>query len=474
MAGALLLTAKGMLVQVVGLGGTIVFARALHPAGLGVVTFGFTITALVSTISGGNSLGAALIRAPEEPSGRDLQALLALQLTLSVGVGAVAAAAAVAFAGHAGRVAALMLLAVPLGAIRAPAAVTLERNLRYRALATSEGLEAVVYYAIGGVAVTLGSGVWGVAAASLVGTFATSIATIRLSTCGVVWPRPSLPRWRTFLSFGGRLQAQQLLQTVRNEGVNLGIAAVGGLHMLGVWRVAAKLLQVPQLAFAPAARVTFPALSRAIERGLEPAPRLRRILRLTAVGTGGLLITVVALAPAVVPRLFGPVWLPAADAIAVAAPGLLLVVPIGVAFNGYLWTTGDASTPLRAALVSAIVWPIVALPLLPSIGLLGVGVGLTASAWAHSLVLWWSVRRRLGDAAAAPLSVAVPAAVVAGGVGYAIATAGDAGLTNAAVAELVAVALYVLVLLIFDRVIFAELSDTLGRAARLLGLAPSS
>src|SRR5262249_32608014 len=65
LSGSVLLSAKGIAVQVLGLVSTIVIAHYLTPNELGMVAFGITLTTLLAFIGGSQGLAGALIRRQE-------------------------------------------------------------------------------------------------------------------------------------------------------------------------------------------------------------------------------------------------------------------------------------------------------------------------------------------------------------------------------------------------------------------------
>jgi hypothetical protein len=90
-------------------------------------------------------LGAALVRKTEDPTVDELRTLLAMQLVLAcafvLGVAAVGSQA-----GTVGTVTAVMACSLPLMALRAPHAITLERALKYRPIAATEFADSLVFY----------------------------------------------------------------------------------------------------------------------------------------------------------------------------------------------------------------------------------------------------------------------------------------------------------------------------------------
>src|SRR4051794_27740893 len=79
LSGAVLLGARGVLLRALGLVGNILLARMLVPRQFGVVAFGATFLTFAGFLSDAG-LAAGLIRRPNAPTKRELEAVLALQL----------------------------------------------------------------------------------------------------------------------------------------------------------------------------------------------------------------------------------------------------------------------------------------------------------------------------------------------------------------------------------------------------------
>src|SRR5436190_637068 len=174
-------------------------------------------------------------------------------------------------------------------------------------------------------------------------------------------PVVSRPILRGLLPFGLRLQAIDFVNLVREQGLNVGIAAIGGLATLGAWSFAYRIMQMPYILFTTLWRVSFPAMSRLVEAKEDMKPLLERGVALTAVATGAILVPLTASAPAAIPAILGEGWHEVPDVVPWASLGLMIGGPISVAVAGYLYAIGDARTPLRATLAHTAVWLVVAL-----------------------------------------------------------------------------------------------------------------
>ena len=132
----LLVGARGVGVRVFGLLGNVVLARLLVPAEFGTVALALSLLTVASVLLDGG-LGASLVRRAAEPTADELRNVLAVQL-----VGAAVLAGAVAgvglWLGGAGEVAAVMMLALPLAAVRGPRMIVLQRRLAFGPIAAAE------------------------------------------------------------------------------------------------------------------------------------------------------------------------------------------------------------------------------------------------------------------------------------------------------------------------------------------------
>ena len=462
-AGVAAVGLRQIAIRAIGLAGTVVLARLLLPRDFGAVAIGLTLTSVFAFV-GDAGIGAGLIRRPEAPSREDLQAFLGLQVLVTL-VLAVLTAVITMPLGLVGRVTALMVVALPIAAFRSPAVILFERDLRYRPLVLIELLETVVYnaWAIG--TVLAGWGVWGLASAVVVRAIFGAVVMSARSPAGFMRPRLSWGRVRGLLPFGLRYQAVSAVVLVRDQGVNLGTALIGGVAVLGLWSLSFRIMQVPFLLFDSVWRVSFPAMSRLIAAGEDARPIIERGLALGGVVSGALLSVLVGSAPALVPSVFGAHWAPAAQAIPWAAAGLMFGGPVSVATAGYLYAVGDSSSVLISAIVQALAWFALAFPLLPILGVQAIGIGWMAASIGEAIVLGVRTRRhvRVGYARALGLPAAVGAAAATAG----WLTASQLGptLISAAAGALVAGVLYVVALAVLRG---ALLRDALRLTTRSL------
>jgi O-antigen/teichoic acid export membrane protein len=464
-AGVATVTVRGAAIRVMGFAGTVVLARLLAPHDFGLVAFGATLMVFARYLADGG-IGAALIRGPVGPDRADLQAFLGLQLVATTGFAGAAAIAATRF-GTEGTIVAVMVAALPLTVLRMPGAIVLERNLRYGPLVFIEILETLVYFvwAIGTI-VLFGWGVWGLATGAIVRAAAAAVAMTIVSPVGLPAPTLSWRRVRTPLLFGVRFQGIGLVRLVGDQGVNIGTAVIGSISILGVWNLAGRLLSVPYLAFESLWRVGYPAMARLLGTGEDPRPVLERGTALVATANGAVLAPLVGATPALIPAVFGAKWNQAVFVMPWACLGLMVSGPISVTAAGYLTAVGDVKAVLRGTVLSESALAVVALPLLPLIGVTALGLGAMAAAFAECVVFARAVTAHSRASITAPLVVPTIAATAAGAIGWAVASSLPATLLVAFIGGLSAEALYLGSVFAIRKDLVVDMTGMLNRMIR--------
>jgi O-antigen/teichoic acid export membrane protein len=448
-AGAVLLGARGLAIRGLGLGTNIVLARLLLPADFGVVALGSSLLTAGIFLSD-IGLGAPLIRRPDPPERADLAAVVGVQLILMVLIAGLTAAIAAPL-GEDGTVVAAMVAALPIVAFRTPGFVTFERTLTYGPLVKVEVAEAVAYAAVAITTVAAGLGLWGLAAAAFARTVTSSGVTVATSSVGLVMPRLAWSRVRPLIAFGARFQAIGILNVVRDQGLNFGLAAAGGLTVLGLWSLAFRLLQVPGWLCESLYRVSYPAMARLSETDEEPGPLIERATGMVAIAVAAILVVLVGSAPGLVPLVFGAPWADAANALPGAAVAYVVGAPISIATAGYLYAADRADTVLRAAVLHTLALGIVTFSLLPLIGVAAVGLGVGASGLVEAVMLGGAAARATGARVWQTVALPSVAAALSGAAGWALADASTDRVEGAALGGGVALALFVTLLATLDR-----------------------
>ncbi len=464
-SGVLLISLRTFAIRGLGLVGNLVLARLLSPEEFGVLAFGLTLI-LFGQFFADAGIAAGLIRRNQPPTRHELHAILGFQLLVS-SVLMLAIAVVAVPSGRSGQVATVMATSVVVSAWRAPATLLLERRLDYRALAAVEVLEGVIFVTASLAAVALGAGVWGVAGAHVVRAAAGSALMMRKSPVTVLRPTLSMGVVRELLGYGLAVSARDFVVLVRLQVVNLVTAAVAGLPILGLYSLADRIMLVPWVVFGSILRVTFPAMARLVSAGEDTRSDLERGLGLLTVSAGSLLALIAGTAPVLIPSFFGDRWAPAAEALPLIALGLLLAGPIISVGNGYLYAVGDARKVLVSTTAHTVAWLIVAVPLLPSLGVAAVGAGLLAGHVVEGLLLARAVRQRTGLRCYRATSAPLLAIVLSGGVGLLVARGLEPSLLATLEVSLITAALLVVGLFLTARPTVREGFRLAGRAMPL-------
>jgi polysaccharide transporter, PST family len=459
MTGAALVVARGFAVRLIGFASYVVIARFVSPDAFGVFTFGAAIVTAGQFLADAG-MAAALVRQPEEPRYADLRAVQGLQLAVSGSLAALALVVGALIGGN-GLVVAAMVVSLPIATLRVPAMTLLERHLDYRPLVAVEVAETLAYSIIAVGAVVAGAGVWGLAFAVVGRAIFGTIALTTVGPVGFVLPSVDPGRVRPILRYGAKFQALSAVGVGNDQIYNPAVTAIAGVGALGIWGMAYRIMQLPQLIFISLRRVSYPAMARLIGAGDDLRSTVERSARLAALGSGLVLVPVVGSAAALVPLVFGSEWADAADILPGLCLGLMIGGPVSVAVGAYLLAADHAGIVLRSAILRVVTMLVVALSLLPLIGVVAMGLGYVAAAIVEAVVL--------GNAAAKALDVRLGRTLLPCCLSAIVAGAAGMGLT-AALGVTVASGLLggVVSFTLFSGALWALSHDALMDAVRLL------
>lgn len=418
-AGAIAVGARGVAARVLGVIGFVVLARYLEPREFGVMAFGFTvITAISFFVNSG--LGPALLRREEAPTARDLQNVVGFQLITLFACTFLIGIVSLNF-GEAGRLTAAMIALYPITAWRTANVVVYERNLIYKPVVTLEIIEVTVFQVVAVCAVIAGAGVWGVVAGVAARALSGTVWAAWRGPVGLLRPRLEFATIRPMLRFSSGFQAVSVVNLIRDQGLNLGVAAIGGLAELGVWNLANRLLQVPFLLFRTLWRVSFPATSRLLAAGEEPRPIIERGISLVGIVAGAILVALVSATPSLIPGLLGEEWSGVEELVPPAALGLMIAGPISVAAAGFLYAAGNTGVALRGVVLHTAAWFAVTFPLLPLIGVSAIAYGWLLGNIVEALILGIATSRWTGARIIAPLRLPLLSFMLASAAGWTLA-----------------------------------------------------
>lgn len=386
--------ARGLAIRAIGLLGNVVLARLLTPRQFGMIALGVSI-AMVGDFIASGGLAASLIKQEGRVDRSDLRAMFGFQLLITTAFTAAVAATAIRL-GEAGLVAAVMVSSLIIDTMRAPNGVLLERRLEYRPIVRAEVAETLAWNGWAVAAVLAGMGVWGVATAQVFRAVVGATFLIASGPVGLIVPKWSWKRTRAMLSLGVKFQAISVVQLVRDQGLGIVVAAVGGLAMLGLWSIVYRLALVVGVLLESLWRVSFPAMSRILEARHDPGPVLERGLTVASTVTGLLVAPLVGTAPALVPFLFGSRWSAAIPAMPAVGLSLMLSGPLSALGVGYMLSSGQATRMLVITIIDGVILWVVSLSLLPFIGVVGISLGILAAAVAVNVLLGNTLRRETG------------------------------------------------------------------------------
>ncbi len=391
--GAAVLVSRGALIKLIGFGGNVVLARLLVPRDFGLVAFGATIMFMTNFIGDGG-MAAALLRREQAPTRTELGAVNGLQLAVALLVLAISTLAAVPLGSDA-LVTTVMVSALPITALRTPSAIMLERQLSFGPMALVDIAEVVSYYCWAIPGVILGAGVWALATGTVVRAVCGTATIMFFTPVGIVLPRINVGVMRPLWRFGARVQAARLSGLARDQGINVATAGLAGVAGLGVWSLAGRLMSIPALLLDTLWNVSYPAMSRLRDAGEDLTAVVTRSVRLSAIGTGLLLVPVIASAPAMVPSVFGPQWYGVVDVITLLPLGMLVMGPVSVSTSGFLYSAGEAGAVLRAVALSAVVNLTVGVGLLALFGITGLAAGTSLAYLTEAAFLARATRRHV-------------------------------------------------------------------------------
>ncbi|MDD7963507.1 oligosaccharide flippase family protein [Microbacterium thalli] len=303
--------------------GFVLLARILAPADFGIVAMVSPIVAFATLFA---DLGLSLAGIQARSLAQSQKSLL-FYLNLVAGgfcACAVAAAAPILalFYGEPRVTAVAIALGGSLLLVGASvqSRVELTRNGRFKALATQDGVSALVAIVAAVAAAVLGAGYW----ALVVQSIAQPLVILAMAAIQARWlpGRPAhLRESASFLVFGGHTLLLQLLNLTSRSVDVMAIGRAGGPVELGLYSRSSQLISIIfQQVVSPLTRVTLPRLVRA-ESGTEFTTLVQQLQRAISYVLVGLLSAVIAVAPAACVVVLGPEWRGAGPIVQVLAIG---------------------------------------------------------------------------------------------------------------------------------------------------------
>jgi PST family polysaccharide transporter len=350
----------------------LVLARLLNPADFGVFAVISFMTSLFVMI-GDMGLGAALIQSESEPTDGQLAAVWTAQLTMATVFIALIwlASPLVSLLGQGlppdtGWMLRLLSLTLFPVALRALPSVMLERQLRFGPLARSEITAQVGYGSTAIILAALGIGAWSFVAAALV-QFTLGAVILNLAWGRFSVLRLSLRGIGELIAFGIEYQTAMILAWLRDGPIPFIGAVVIGPFAAGLLDLAWSIGQTAATIDATLGRVAFPMFSRLQDRRADQSRALEMAISLTTLVSVPVQFWVAAVAPILIPLVFGAKWTLAVAPVQGVCIGMMFRFP-----TRYLWQIAFANGSSRTGLYLAGTSSALALlPFAPALMLLG-------------------------------------------------------------------------------------------------------
>jgi O-antigen/teichoic acid export membrane protein len=398
--------------------GGVVLARWLGPDAFGryaILTFVVGLGVAASDLG----LSAALVQRRDAepdtviPAAFTLHMVAALAVAAAIALGAWVIVPLVGVERHVLPPLVTLALLLPLGALRMPAAVLLERRLAFLSLSIGDAIDTVGFYVVAGVAAIAGGGVWSLVAGAVVARALAATALLVLAR----W-RPRV-RWRPrdvapVLRFGLPFQGTSMITLARDAAMPATVTAWSGVTGVGLLNWATSLAYLPIQVVGIAGKVLFPAFSRLAAEPERFALAAEGALNRIAVVLYPATLLLFAGADPIVRFVYGDAWLPAVAAVRLFSLSAMLGGTSTVlvhALNGL----GRADTVFRLNVVwTVLLWGITLL-LVPRVGFIGYAIASTLVASTLPLtaaLVRRHVRVRVLSAVKVPLAAAAVAALL--------------------------------------------------------------
>lgn len=310
-----------------------VIARVIGPAHYGLNTGAGALATLLQVLVGPAAGEVIVQRQPLSPRVTSAYFWLLLAVGVAIFAALAGASSAVATAFDAPPMAPLLILyalTVPLAALQTIPEASLSRELHFRAQALAGGAGAMAGSTVGITLALSGDGLWSLAMLQL---------TQALVQTGLLWIvsgwRPSAaPDWRALpplLRYSASSIGVRLLNELDNQLPKVFIGHLLGVAALGYYGLARRIFDLlKDMLIVPLNMVALPSIASARARG-DDLPRLfGSALRVSTFIANPAFLGLIAIAPLLIPAVFGAGWQPA-----VAALQLMALLGLRSAVNSF-------------------------------------------------------------------------------------------------------------------------------------------
>jgi O-antigen/teichoic acid export membrane protein len=312
--------------------GSIIIARLLTPAEVGVFALAISASYLLSALSGAG-VDFYLIREPQLDASKIRSAFGVMIITswLSGLVLLLLREPAARLYGEPGMAPIMGLISVSffLAPLGLPARSLLTREMRFDVLYRIALLGTLVGTTTSVSLAFLGFSFYALACGTISSTVVMNLfALIHKPDHLGLWP--SLGRWKEVLRFGGLVSAANLAGTAAEQGARFVLGALQAPASVALYERALSLSVVPaQALLGPLARVQTPAYAEAIRKGRPITAALLRVTKATTAIAWPIFAVIGTLSVPLVVTIFGENWRTAGEILPfiLLAQALLAAVP---------------------------------------------------------------------------------------------------------------------------------------------------
>jgi O-antigen/teichoic acid export membrane protein len=312
--------------------GSIIIARLLTPAEVGVFALALSASYLLSVLSGAG-VDLYLIREPDLDASK-IRSAFGVMIVASWLFGLVLLLLrepAARLYGEPGMapVMALVSLAFFMAPFGQPALSLLNREMRFDVLYRIALLSTLVGTTTSVALAFLGFSYYALACGQLASTALTSLLAL-IHEPRHLRLRPSLKGWREVLRFGGLISAANLAGTAAAQGTKFVLGALQAPASVAIYERALSLSLMPGGALlGPLARVQTPAYAEAMRRGQPITSTILRVTGVTTVVIWPMFAVIGTLSVPIVVTIFGENWLTAGEILpfVLLAQALLAALP---------------------------------------------------------------------------------------------------------------------------------------------------
>ncbi len=393
---ALQLAIRSVILRGLTFVGTIVLARLLSPSDFGVYGIVSFVVSICVTI-GDFGLGAALVQQADEPTPEQMRTVWTVQQCITVvaviAIWVVAPAARTLISGLPSdaewmfRVLSLGLIAASLQSLPED---MMERHLRFGPLATADVLQMITFYAVAVALAFWGVGAWAFVVAGLAQL---TIGSIAVNLAWRHWPHVGIERrsLARLLGFGLGFQISDLLITLRDAPLSTLAAVACGAASAGLIQFAVRIALTIASIDEIVAQIAFPAFARLQGNRDQQTRALESAILLTALLVIPIQCWIVAMAPVLIPLVFGGQWTPAIFLVQIICLGTLIRFPTRY-LRQAVFARGESRRGLSISFAATACALLAYTSGLVLLGLPGSAVGFLAGAAAGLFAAIWLAR----------------------------------------------------------------------------------